>query len=619
MAVEPVTLRDLGPRDVLLKVTAANACVTDAIVLAPDVPPMFGNVAPQIFGHGAVGIIEKVGSHVTVTAPGDRVIASANPLCRTCYYCLRGRPDQCADIVLHGPPNGSLADGQDVVPNGNIGGYAEYAIVPDNQVTPVPHARARRRARTARGRHRGRRRGRVQRGPVQPGSEVAVFGCGATGLRLRAGGPGPAGQAHHRRRPARAPPRDGLTARATDTVDPADGDVVAQIQELTDDVGGFIPRGVDYAFEASANARGMEEAWHATRSAGPHDPREHALEARRHHHAAVGPRRDLRQDAAQLAVGAHEHPARPARASSASSRTATCRSRRSSAATSRSASSTPCSSRSPGTGLRRDHRRHDRPPRRRPRPLPPPTTGRRSSTGATTQPDGFPVLPEWSAEAHLAMMDRVGIETSLLSVSTPGRHVRRRPGGVGARVERERRGDGPRAPGPLRPVREPAGERRRRGARRDRLRARPAGRRRGRAPHPRRRRVPRRPAAGARHGRAAPPPGRRVRPPDVACRLRVHRARLPAPDAGVPARHDPRDREPRPHRHAGPVRRTSVSSCRTRARRCPCWPTGSRGFAALFGVGGRERGRGRRRRDAAAPALRDRRRASRSRATSTRS
>ena len=40
--------------------------------------------------------------------------------------------------------------------------------------------------------------------------------------------------------------------------------------------------------------------------------------------------------------------------------------------------------------------------------------------GGHDQPDGFPVLPEWSAEAHLAMMDRVGIETSLLSVSTPG-------------------------------------------------------------------------------------------------------------------------------------------------------------------------------------------------------
>jgi 6-methylsalicylate decarboxylase len=37
-----------------------------------------------------------------------------------------------------------------------------------------------------------------------------------------------------------------------------------------------------------------------------------------------------------------------------------------------------------------------------------------------TEPDGFPVLPEWSAEAHLAMMDRVGIATSMLSVSSPG-------------------------------------------------------------------------------------------------------------------------------------------------------------------------------------------------------
>ena len=36
------------------------------------------------------------------------------------------------------------------------------------------------------------------------------------------------------------------------------------------------------------------------------------------------------------------------------------------------------------------------------------------------QPDGFPVLPQWSAASHLAMMDRVGIETSMLSVSTPG-------------------------------------------------------------------------------------------------------------------------------------------------------------------------------------------------------
>jgi predicted TIM-barrel fold metal-dependent hydrolase len=39
------------------------------------------------------------------------------------------------------------------------------------------------------------------------------------------------------------------------------------------------------------------------------------------------------------------------------------------------------------------------------------------------QPDGMPAIPEWSAEAHVALMDRVGIATSLLSISTPGVYV----------------------------------------------------------------------------------------------------------------------------------------------------------------------------------------------------
>jgi 6-methylsalicylate decarboxylase len=39
------------------------------------------------------------------------------------------------------------------------------------------------------------------------------------------------------------------------------------------------------------------------------------------------------------------------------------------------------------------------------------------------QPDGMPAIPEWSAEAHVTLMDRLGIATSLLSVSTPGVHL----------------------------------------------------------------------------------------------------------------------------------------------------------------------------------------------------
>ena len=38
------------------------------------------------------------------------------------------------------------------------------------------------------------------------------------------------------------------------------------------------------------------------------------------------------------------------------------------------------------------------------------------------RPDGFPQIPEWSAEEHVRAMDRLGIATSMLSISSPGVH-----------------------------------------------------------------------------------------------------------------------------------------------------------------------------------------------------
>jgi predicted TIM-barrel fold metal-dependent hydrolase len=39
------------------------------------------------------------------------------------------------------------------------------------------------------------------------------------------------------------------------------------------------------------------------------------------------------------------------------------------------------------------------------------------------QPDGFPHVPAWSATEHVAAMDRLGIATSVLSISSPGVHL----------------------------------------------------------------------------------------------------------------------------------------------------------------------------------------------------
>ena len=37
-------------------------------------------------------------------------------------------------------------------------------------------------------------------------------------------------------------------------------------------------------------------------------------------------------------------------------------------------------------------------------------------------PDGMPACPDWSAAAHLELIDRTGIDTAVLSVCSPGTH-----------------------------------------------------------------------------------------------------------------------------------------------------------------------------------------------------
>src|SRR4029078_2571887 len=39
-----------------------------------------------------------------------------------------------------------------------------------------------------------------------------------------------------------------------------------------------------------------------------------------------------------------------------------------------------------------------------------------------SQPDGMAALPEWTADGHVELMDRLGIAVSMLSISSPGVH-----------------------------------------------------------------------------------------------------------------------------------------------------------------------------------------------------
>lgn len=259
LRVENVEPLPLGPRDVTVRPGAVEMCVTDCYATRPN--PL--TELPTILGHSAAGIVEEVGAAVPHIRPGARVVVAGTPACGACRYCARGQPYQCREIFE--PETryvAALRDGAHVSAGGGVGSYAELARVPDFGVVeigadvPDEHLCLLSCGVTS-------ALGTVFRiAQVELADSVAVFGCGRIGGWLvqaaRLAGAGrivvvePLAQ------------RRGLATKlgATDVLDPADDDAVAQVRALTDG------DGVDHAFEATGDATAMEQAFAATRRGG---------------------------------------------------------------------------------------------------------------------------------------------------------------------------------------------------------------------------------------------------------------------------------------------------------------------------------------------------------------
>lgn len=88
-----LTIDEIRPDEVRVKLVATGVCHTDAIVRDQVYPTPL----PAVLGHEGAGKVEAVGSMVTSVTPGDSVVLSANS-CGACEQCLTGRPAYCADF-----------------------------------------------------------------------------------------------------------------------------------------------------------------------------------------------------------------------------------------------------------------------------------------------------------------------------------------------------------------------------------------------------------------------------------------------------------------------------------------------------------------------------------------
>jgi alcohol dehydrogenase len=112
-----------GPRDAIVRVTAASICGSDLHVLHGLMPQMNEGA---IIGHEFVGVVESVGGAVEGFAAGDRVVGPAAVWCGTCRACRAGLLSACENGAIFG--NGPLFGGLD-------GSQADLVRVPFADVT----------------------------------------------------------------------------------------------------------------------------------------------------------------------------------------------------------------------------------------------------------------------------------------------------------------------------------------------------------------------------------------------------------------------------------------------------------------------------------------------------
>jgi len=163
--IETMPVPEVGPGEVRIRIEAALTCGTDVKVFRRGYHAQMLQ-PPARFGHELAGVIDAVGSDVTVWRVGQRVVAANSAPCRECFYCRKNRPELCEDLLFMN------------------GAYAEYITVParivEQNLLEVPESLPIEQAAMAEplacvvyG---------MEDSPVQAGETVIVLGLGPIGL-----------------------------------------------------------------------------------------------------------------------------------------------------------------------------------------------------------------------------------------------------------------------------------------------------------------------------------------------------------------------------------------------------------------------------------------------------
>lgn len=258
LVVEDLDIDHPQKNQVKVRLGATSICHSDIHCISGDFPEHL----PAVFGHECAGYIEEVGETVTSVKPGDAVIVTTIRSCKHCFYCLSGHPYLCTDsFPLDHQSHLRNKKGEPVYNGIEVAGFAEYNIIDESAVIPIPSDMPIDKAAllgcAAMAGFFG-----VAHKHISIPSSVVIIGCGGVGLNSIQGaafvGAYPIIAIDFLENKLEA----ALAFGATHTINAKKADPIKEVQELT---GGH---GVDWAFVAVPNPAAIVQGVHMTNRLG---------------------------------------------------------------------------------------------------------------------------------------------------------------------------------------------------------------------------------------------------------------------------------------------------------------------------------------------------------------
>jgi S-(hydroxymethyl)glutathione dehydrogenase/alcohol dehydrogenase len=136
LRIEEVTLDAPQAGEVRVKLAATAVCHSDVSILHG----IWGPQLPIIVGHEGAGIVDAVGAGVTLAQPGDHVVVSLIRSCGRCFHCALGESYLCeGGFALDKESRLRTSDGQRIHQGLGTAAFAEYTVVDQSQVVPIPN------------------------------------------------------------------------------------------------------------------------------------------------------------------------------------------------------------------------------------------------------------------------------------------------------------------------------------------------------------------------------------------------------------------------------------------------------------------------------------------------